>query len=366
MKKVLLFGYGQMGTAICHYLKTLGHTVVAVDTREPDNVPEGGDILVPDTYVVCSVDNAIDLATAVEHIKDVDVVVSSLPYFLNERIASVVFDMGLPYLDLGGSVPVSKKIHELAQEKNGYCFTDLGLAPGWVNILAEKVYENVAASTQVERVELRCGGLPQEPANPPLNYECTWSLEGLVNEYADDCEVIEDGEKLTVPGMSGLEAMVLDDNIKMEAFCTSGGLSHTIESMLVKGVETCNYKTIRYPGHAEVVSLLLKHLPNENVADLLKDECEQMQTLSDCVLLVATAHGSGTVSQKHFGVEPDDNFSAMQRATAGPISVVTHLLLNDDLVFLTGGDTCTIAEYEDVPYDKFAALLSILLGKDLS
>ena len=56
----------------------------------------------------------------------------------------------------------------------------------------------------------------------------------------------------------------------------------------------------------------------------------------------------------------------MQRATAGPISVVTHLLLNDDLVFLTGGDTCTIAEYEDVPYDKFAALLSILLGKDLS
>jgi saccharopine dehydrogenase-like NADP-dependent oxidoreductase len=54
-----------------------------------------------------------------------------------------------------------------------------------------------------------------------------------------------------VPPLDGLEALSLD-GITYEAFNTSGGLGSLCESLHGR-VEALNYKTVRYPGHCEIV-----------------------------------------------------------------------------------------------------------------
>ena len=87
------------------------------------------------------------------------------------------------------------------------------------------------------------GGLPDSKVNHPLDYVVTWSVDGLINEYKDDCQILEDGELKIVKGMSGLEAVECDTLGKLEAFYTSGGASHSIFSMRDRGVQNCSYKS---------------------------------------------------------------------------------------------------------------------------
>ena len=89
------------------------------------------------------------------------------------------------------------------------------------------------------------GGLPEyhQSTKNPLRYAVTWSVDGLINEYRDDCLILEDGEIKTVKGMDGVEQIEGNNFGRMEAFYTSGGASHSIHSMKERGVKNCYYKS---------------------------------------------------------------------------------------------------------------------------
>ena len=69
---------------------------------------------------------------------------------------------------------------------------------------------------------MRVGALPQYPSNA-LNYNLTWSTDGVINEYCEPCEAIVDGELVEVPPLEEREEFSLD-GVTYEAFNTSGGL----------------------------------------------------------------------------------------------------------------------------------------------
>ena len=174
--RTVVCGLGKMGRAIVFSMETLGFHVVALD-RDPEaaaNMPfELFDFLVtPDEEAM---QKAITLSNP-------DVVISSLPYHQNEKLAQFCIQRGYNYCDLGGKMDVSKRINRFAKQISSHvgshCFTDLGLAPGWVNILAEHgVKQLFGRSDSIEEVKMMVGGLPQFPNNPPLNYSLSWSLE---------------------------------------------------------------------------------------------------------------------------------------------------------------------------------------------
>ena len=63
-----------------------------------------------------------------------------------------------------------------------------GLAPGLIGIVGSSLAEGL---TELRRMQLRVGALPQHPTGV-LGYAFTWSPEGVVNEYLNDCEVIRE------------------------------------------------------------------------------------------------------------------------------------------------------------------------------
>ena len=80
----------------------------------------------------------------------------------------------------------------------------------------------------------------------------------MVNEYLNDCEVIEEGEHKWVSPMEWLETVYVQGT-KLEAFTTSGGLGTMCETFLGRA-ENLDYKTMRYPGHVALMNFFFHEL----------------------------------------------------------------------------------------------------------
>jgi len=61
-----------------------------------------------------------------------------------------------------------------------------GLAPGFISIVAHNLAK---AFERLDSIRMRVGALPLYPSNA-LNYNLTWSTEGLIKEYCQPCEAI--------------------------------------------------------------------------------------------------------------------------------------------------------------------------------
>ena len=142
---------------------------------------------------------------------------SCLPYRINKRIAAAAHARGIHYFDLTEDVPTTQAIIELSKSSRGLMAPQCGLAPGFVGIVGAA---QVAAFEVCRSLRLRVGALPQNPTGL-MAYAFNWSPEGVVNEYLNDCEVIEDGVRKMVSSMEWNETIYVD-GVMLEAFTTSG------------------------------------------------------------------------------------------------------------------------------------------------
>ncbi|MEB2301978.1 saccharopine dehydrogenase NADP-binding domain-containing protein [Lysinibacillus xylanilyticus] len=274
-----------------------------------------------------------------------DVVVNALFYAFNERVARAAIAAGVHSVDLGGHIGgVTEKIlglDEEAKAKGVTIIPDLGVAPGMVNILAGY---GASKLDEVESIKLFVGGIPTEP-KPPLNYTRVFSLDGVFDHYTDPSKVILKGKLQEVPSLSGVEPIYFKDFGVLEAFYTAGGIS-TLDKTF-PNVQTLEYKTIRYKGHAEKFKLLADlgfldasnkvEVENQEVSvrpvvrEALKKQLE-LGTKPDAVLLrviVAGEKAQQQVTYEYEMVVRKDmtiNETAMARATANTISVVAQMI----------------------------------------
>lgn len=333
--KAVVMGAGRMGQAIAWSMDKFGYEIFLVDNNSKN--------LFDTEYDFSKV--SLIHASSEDYFKDnADIVISAMPYHQNFHIAKKCIESNVPYCDLGGSVPVSRQINELARQKGATVITDLGLAPGWVNIIAE----DGAVQSSPESIKMMVGGLPKNPNNY-LKYNCTWSYDGLINEYKDSCEVLVNGFQTIVQGMEGLELVETSLGV-LEAFYTSGGAAHSVSSMQDRGVKNCYYKTLRYQGHRDAMRFLMYEcgLDGEDLKQAIIKACPPAEDI-----VVVRVDVDGTVSEKI--VESCDKFSAMQKATAFPISSVADLIGRR---IIEGPSS-----YKDVPYQTFESNLNQLFNE---
>ena len=359
-KTALIFGLGRMGQCIAYAMDQLGYKIVCADVVPTEYKLKG--IVKKYDFIHLKTDKSFKKV-----IKDADpdIVISSLPYHQLLPVASYCITNNVRYCDLGGRVDVSDGINQLAKEKaTAPVFTDLGLAPGWINIVTEHL---VRATRSVDNVNMYVGGLPVIKNNL-MNYMVTWSIDGLLNEYVDDCLVLRHGKIVTSPGMSGKQ-IVKTGLGELEAFYTSGGASHTLEHMKNRGVKNCAYRTFRYPGHIEIVEFLTKKckLDDDIIKSIFEKGCAGDKNDKDLVILRSEVTSGDITTVYEKVVHSSDKFSAMQRATAFSISAMASIMGKGDLDNRTiqnrGGDKKLPYSlgYSDTPYEKFESALNSLL-----
>ena len=183
-----------------------------------------------------------------------EAVLSCLPYAFNKEAASAAHAHGLHYFDLTEDVGTTQHIRALARSAKGIMAPQCGLAPGFIGIVGAHL---AGQFERVRSIRLRVGALPQNPTGL-LGYAFNWSPEGVVNEYLNDCEVIEEGVLKTVSAMEWLETVYVG-GVRLEAFTTSGGLGTMCETFADR-VENLDYKSLRYPGHASLMNFFFHEL----------------------------------------------------------------------------------------------------------
>lgn len=279
-------------------------------------------------------------------ISKADVVVNALFYTFNEKVARIALQCGVHAVDLGGHIGGATdavlSLHEQAEEKGVTLIPDLGVAPGMMNILAGY---GAGKLDRVQDIRIFVGGIPVEP-EPPLEYNHVFSLEGVFDHYSDPSHVIRNGREVEVQSLSEIEHVEFEGFGELEAFHTSGGTSTLIDTF--SDVETLEYKTVRYKGHAEKFRLLVdlgftdreKTVTVNGVEIRLRDVLRQVLApitalgeKQDAVLLRVRVSGTKdgealTYEYNMITLREDAGVTAMARATAYTISVVAQLIGN--------------------------------------
>ena len=180
-----------------------------------------------------------------------DVALSAAPYYFNAPLARLAVDAGCDFSDLGGNTEIVFEQLELdgeAREAGCTVVPDVGLAPGMADVLAA---EGVRRLDRADRVAMYVGGLPQHP-HPPLGYQVVYSLEGALDYYTTPSWIIRDGERRRIDALAEVEPVEFGELGELEAFHTGGGAS-ILPWRLEGKVDRLEYKTLRYPGHAQIM-----------------------------------------------------------------------------------------------------------------
>ena len=288
--------------------------------------------------------DAGDQAAVARAIAGAQAVLSCAPYWFNADLAASAVEQHAHFNDLGGNTEVVRRelaLDAAARQAGVSVVPDCGLAPGLVNTLAAA---GIGRLVRCERVQLRCGGLPQKP-RPPLDYALSFSISGLTNEYTGVGFCVRDGQVAQVPTLTELEEISFDGFPPLEAFVTSGGTSTAPESFADR-VRSYDYKTIRYRGHCDKLRLLdalglfaldpvvVQGTPvvPRRLFEAVAGPRPTDPALRDVILTRATCSGelpgggrANIVFELVDRFDEATGFSAMERSTAYAATAVTYL-----------------------------------------
>jgi saccharopine dehydrogenase-like NADP-dependent oxidoreductase len=326
MRQIVIMGAGKIGVTIAALLLRSGsYRVRIVDQNAARLQAVSGHRHLSRQHLEVQAEGALDDA-----LDGAYAVLSAVPYHAAASVADAAARQGVHYFDLTEDVAATRHVKALAEGSATAFVPQCGLAPGFIAIAAHDIARGFDV---IDTVRMRVGALPQYPSNG-LGYNLTWSTDGVINEYCEPCEAIVNGRMVEVPALEGLERFGVD-GIEYEAFNTSGGLGTLCETLAGR-VRAMNYKTIRYPGHAAIMKVLLQDLRLGERRELLREIFERAlpSTMQDVVVVFVTVSGikEGRLVQESyasriFGQDLDGvAYSAIQLTTAAGICVMLDLL----------------------------------------
>jgi saccharopine dehydrogenase-like NADP-dependent oxidoreductase len=348
---IALLGAGKIGEAIAALFSLSGRYTVKVCDANLEQATKVASKWPSCTAHVLNLNNPSELRSV---FSGCSTVLSALPFSCNITVAQMAADCDLNYVDLTEDVRTTQAISHLAASARSWFAPQCGIAPGFISIAGAHL---CSLFDSVESLRLRVGALPLYPMNR-LKYNLTWSTEGLINEYCNPCESLQDGKTTLVPPLDGYERFTLD-GVEYEAFNTSGGLGTLCTTMAGK-INNLNYKSIRYPGHRDLMAFLLQDLKFANDQDTLCSIFERSlptTTQDECLVLVQAVGMQGTrrlqktyVSRVYHKTIGDTHFGAIQLTTAAGVCGVIDMILNSDRKDKSG-----LIKVEDLDLKEFLA-----------
>jgi saccharopine dehydrogenase-like NADP-dependent oxidoreductase len=342
MKKIAVLGLGKVGTLAAELLHGSGFEVTGID------IAARGDLPFPVKALDLSKTSDVEATFAKQ-----DAVLSCLPFHLNIPLADIAHRTGIHYFDLTEDVPTTNHIIELSKTSKGLMAPQCGLAPGFIGIVGASL---ISQLDECRSCKMRVGALPQNPTGL-MGYSFNWSPEGVVNEYLNDCEVLENGERKLVSPMEWLEDVYID-GMRLEAFTTSGGLGTMCETYQGK-VANIDYKTMRYPGHAALMNFFFHELlmrdRRTEAGEILVNAKPPVE--DDIVYVHASAEGTidGKLQRREFvrGYRPiqvaGKQRTAISWTTAGSVVAIIEMV-RDGALPATG-----FLKQEEISLEAFLA-----------
>ena len=179
-----------------------------------------------------------------------DLVVSAVPGFMGYKTLESIIKCGKDVVDISFFPENALDLHDLAISKNVTAIVDCGVAPGMSNLILGYYDTQMTISS----FECMVGGLPKKRIKP-FEYKAPFSPIDVLEEYTRPARYVEHGEIVTRPALSDAELIDFEKVGTLESFNTDGlrSILHTM-----KHIPDMKEKTLRYPGHIQLIQSLLK------------------------------------------------------------------------------------------------------------
>jgi lysine 6-dehydrogenase len=240
---IVVLGGGRVGGAIVRDLAAVDGFSVTVADVDPVAVgrleKEGAQGHCVDLTDPDNVDRAV---------ADADLVVGAVPGFMGYRTIERVLAKEKPVVDISFFPQNHFGLSEAAEKAGVPCLVDCGIAPGLSNLVLGHLEGALDAT---DSFKCLVGGLPVE-RNWPWDYKAPFSPADVLEEYTRPARFRKNGEEVVRPALSDVELVHFPGLGTLEAFATDGlrSLLHTT------GTPNMVEKTMRYPGHAELMKIL--------------------------------------------------------------------------------------------------------------
>ena len=272
-----------------------------------------------------------------------EIILDCLPGSQAPRIAQFAKDYNLHYANLTEYVAETDAIIALAKNASSGFILQTGLAPGYIDLLANGLFQQFCLEFQVDKVdklELKVGALTTNAVAPHF-YGFTWSPVGVATEYLKETVVLRDFSKTQLPSLSE-RATIIIDGITYEEDLTSGGAADLPDALIGK-VRSLDYKTLRHPGHYAWIDDLLSNLENrENAINELQQKMLEVvpNIEDDQIVLYAAVEGkdaAGMLRRREISkrilpqIVGKHKLRAIQTSTAAPLAQAAQLLLESSV-----------------------------------
>lgn len=367
MNNVIVLGAGQIGQAVFSVIckqarapktspQTLADTLGSPSYYAGDRTFVGTLVQLWDARSLPNVSQTIDFASSSIDTIAVSLaaagathIINALPFTFNSKIAQAAFDAGCNYIDFTEDDAMAAAVQAIYSKNPGLtCAVKCGLAPGFINYLGHDLVDKI---DHPEKLMICVGALPRNVSfadgEEALNYNLSWSIDGLVNEYLQPCNVRMGGVEQQVPALTGLEN-VLIDGVKYEAAFTSGGVGSLVKELA--NVDNVYYKTLRYPGHYKYVQDAVNR--HAGKFEEIKQEFTKVFPFNkdDMIVVYAECMGrmsDGSLRKETFSAiyKSANDLSAIQSTTSGGGVAILELMLKNKI--------SGIVNHADVPFGLF-------------
>lgn len=181
-------------------------------------------------------------------IESYDLVIGAVPGFMGYSTLKTIIETGKNVVDISFFPENPLTLDKLAKKNNVTAVVDCGVAPGLCNLIAG--YHH--SISKLSYYECLVGGLPVV-RQWPYEYKAVFSPIDVIEEYTRPARYVENGKLVTREALSDAEYIDFERIGTLEAFNTDG-LRTLAETM--PEVQDMKEKTLRYPGHIELMRVL--------------------------------------------------------------------------------------------------------------
>jgi lysine 6-dehydrogenase len=346
-----VIGAGRQGVATAYDMAGSGQSVLLADydAQVAQQAAERINRLIGKPVATWQQIDASNLDELVKALDGLDVFVCGTPFRFIPVVTEAALRAGVSMVDYGGHTPtVLEQIErsDEAQARGIAIVPDCGMGPGMNNTLgayAVELLENKGLTPR--EVYLWDGGIPQNPI-PPWNYQSTFNINGLTNEYHGEVAFLRDGKIKMMRAFEELEPIFFEGVGELEAFTTTGGTStapYTFEGKL----QVYQNKTCRWPGHfaqfkafqllglfeLEPVRVDGREVVPRDVFHALLEPKISAALVKDVCVMRAKGVGEDTNGTKRSVIidlidyyDEDTGFTAMERITGWHAGIMAELI----------------------------------------
>lgn len=275
-----------------------------------------------------------------EAVGEADVVLGALASAIGFGTLRRIIDIGKPFVDISFMPEEALALDAAARAAKVPAVVDCGVAPGLSNLWA-----GVAARelSPCRSISIMVGGVPRE-RRWPWEYKAGFSPGDVIEEYTRPARLVEHGRIVIREALTEVERVELPHVGTLEAFNTDGLRSLAATLAVPHMIE----KTLRYPGHAELMAKL-RHLglfstepilvngvsviPRDVTAALLFPQWGYQEGETDLTVMRVEARGDsldGSAARLRFDLfderDPITGCTSMSRTTAFPATLVARAI----------------------------------------